>query len=424
MSEQFRVDAPSTLTRLVCRLQSYRRHCIIYFTTKNMADQLETQDCLSNANDRFFFPRDLEVLKTFLSHGPFSFNFERSYKSANFDLDISAITLEEQHQTTHVSDVAPVVLLRAEIRMTEQQESAFIDTYISRYAAPDAPDPQLERRRFERAVLRELRREIQDLKHRIFTKMELDARVAELQESSALIKKIRARITAKSHEMSGVTRDQSVQDAAMVQEDELDDDDDDEEVEQLMPQMAHFESELGIQMGENDEYPDSLFVPQSPKTINLQAGPIAQNTTASATALVSAPEPAKPYDSTTNFVANMETVSSWLTDQTQPFRAFDRKSQDTWIEFLEGYRNETSSPLMAVSQTAIDWNGQLPRLLRALRQQLQVEVDPDRIHPDFLFSIDLPGDNDHVIEIPYDQMVSTFLEMMHEGSGMLALGAQ
>jgi hypothetical protein len=71
------------------------------------------------------------AVKQFMHHAPGSNVYENSYENANFDLDVTAIALDEVMRPGQTAAQASPVLFRASLRANDVSVHARIDSYVS-----------------------------------------------------------------------------------------------------------------------------------------------------------------------------------------------------------------------------------------------------------------------------------------------------
>lgn len=204
-----------------------------------------------------------DAVRQFLHHAPNSKVFESSYEQVNFDLDVTAIALDEVQIPQEVLNHNAPILFRATLKVDHAALQARIDAYVNENIDKNLVGHQatLEARRLKRLAWKALHAENQAFQRERFTLDELKARQAEMRAPSKLMAMIEKRVKEQ--------RNPNLHDLADEDLDELEDDDNEEGDERL-----DLEEVTDVQFGVDDEVepiaePDiSVSTREEPAAIN------------------------------------------------------------------------------------------------------------------------------------------------------------
>ncbi|KAG9697307.1 hypothetical protein KCU95_g3788, partial [Aureobasidium melanogenum] len=188
-----------------------------------------------------------DALRQFMHHTPTSTAYENHYEDANFDLDITAIAMDEVMMPQQTSAQRAPILFRASLRADHATVQTRIDAYVNEHIdkSLDGHRATNERRRLKRLAWKALDAENQALQRETFTLEQLKARQAELRGPSKLMSLIRSRIEKPQADSENLGDNES---------DEFEDDENEDEEARLdLEEMAdvdfstHDESEPDVE---------------------------------------------------------------------------------------------------------------------------------------------------------------------------------
>ncbi|KAG9694097.1 hypothetical protein KCU95_g10051, partial [Aureobasidium melanogenum] len=182
-----------------------------------------------------------EALRQFMHHAPTSTVYETNYENANFDLDVTAIAMDEVMKPEQTSAQRAPILFRASLRADHATVQTRIDAYVNEHIDKtlDGHKATNERRRLKRLAWKALDAENQALQRETFTLEQLKARQAEIRGPSKLMNLIQNRFQKQKADGQDLEADEL---------DELEDDENEDEEARL-----DLEELVGIDFSTHDE---------------------------------------------------------------------------------------------------------------------------------------------------------------------------